>query len=65
MTAKERVKQELKELEEKKVKLARFIETEIYMRMTEEEKDLLVLQFIAMGDYAKILKRRLEIWREL
>lgn len=65
MTAKERVEQELKELEEKKVKLAMFIGTEPYLRMTREEQDLFFEQFIVMGAYVKILKRRLEIWREL
>lgn len=65
MTAKERVEQELKELVEKRKKLAIFIGNEAYMRMTEDEKDLLVLQFIKMGEYAKILKRRLAIWREV
>lgn len=65
MTAKERVEQELKEVKEKRDKLARFLRNEIYTRMTEEEQCLLENQFCIMCNYVRILERRLEIWREL
>ena len=62
MTAKERVEQELKELNEKRLKLGTFITTH---KMTEEESTLLFLQYYIMGQYSNILEQRLAIWREL
>lgn len=64
-TAKERVEQELKELEEKQLKLGVFIENELFAMLTEEEQRLLVYQYRIMGRYAMILRQRLKIWREL
>ena len=65
MTAKERVEQELKELNEKREKLLNFLKGDAFKKMTIQEQYLLEDQYRTMFYYACILEQRLAIWREL
>lgn len=67
MTAKERVEQEIRELNERMDNLAKFlyVHNTIKENMSMEERFLLSMQLNAMIYYKLILERRLEIWREL
>ena len=61
-TAKERVEQELLELNEKIVKLQAFIDSPKINIVSREMQDDLKRQMITMKDYAEILQHRLSIW---
>jgi len=65
-TAKERVEIELKELAEKKEKLAFFIlcGNDSYLKLSETNKFLLDNQLQAMGMYKRTLKARLDNWED-
>lgn len=60
----ERVIEELGQLNDKRIKLAQFINTDIFQQLAEDERDTLSRQFDAMGEYARALEDRVEIWRK-
>jgi hypothetical protein len=62
MSAKERVQQELDELEEKLDKLNAFIGNEKFEGLSVDRRQLLISQSIVMETYAHILRLRLRIW---
>lgn len=64
VTAKDRVKQELRELEEKLDKLAVFRGTDKYDSLSEQMQMLLVAQQSTMNTYIAILRMRLAIWED-
>lgn len=64
-TAKERVKIELDELNEKKKKLAHFLWADNRGKLNDCELYLLEQQLIKMKDYENILEVRLAIWRDI
>lgn len=61
-TAKERVQEELRELNEKIVKLVAFLYGSKPLKITYTAKRLLVKQLCAMQQYSDILTRRLAVW---
>lgn len=61
-SAKERVEIELRELEQKAVKLGGFIISDKFNKLSRRAQDLLSEQFGTMCRYATILRERLEIW---
>jgi len=64
LTAKERVEIELKELDEKLTKLDSFVGTEMFKKLSEQQKRLLQIQACAMATYSNILVTRLELWED-
>ena len=55
----ERVKEELKELTEKRNRLSMFFGGYIFGSFSEEDQKDLITQFTIMGDYAAILEKRI------
>lgn len=64
MTAKERVEQELKELNAKVDKLSKFIFTVKFEELDGLSKTLLQVQHTTMLSYSYILKCRLDNWKD-
>ena len=64
LTAKERVEQELKELNEKTDKLSRFIFSVRFEELDDLSKSLLQVQHTTMLSYSYILKCRLDNWKD-
>lgn len=62
MKTKERVENELNELEEKLAKLTVFLHSEKFNSMTNDNQDLLTIQAYIMSQYVDILKARLCNW---
>ena len=61
---KERVEIELHDLEEKAVKLGKFIISNEFEKLSIRMRNLLCKQYGCMCSYAKILRERLEIWEQ-
>lgn len=61
-SARERVEAELEEVSKNLGALRRFIGTDNFFKLPEEQQILLCLQANTMDTYAKILMRRLKIW---
>ena len=59
----QRVVQELAELKTKAEKLALFLGSKNYMALSPEEQDLLDSQLEIMTDYARILDKRIELFK--
>lgn len=56
-----RLKEELKELEYKMNKVQKFMETENFKKLSDENQMLLATQFHCMRSYQYILQRRIKI----
>lgn len=71
MTAKERVEQELQELQARLRKLEVFTKdhtnnpNHIINQLPQDQRRLLLVQLSTMQDYEKILIKRLELWSDL
>ncbi len=66
MSAKERVEDELIELDSRIMNLTGFIndDTSRFQYMSDYEKQLLVSQLTLMNGYSEILNKRLKIWQD-
>jgi hypothetical protein len=64
MSAKERVEQELVELETKIESLAHFIAMPAFDQLSMIQRELLEVQWSIMLSYKKVLQRRLYHWEE-
>lgn len=64
ISARERVEAELGDVSKKLGTLQRFIGTDAFFKLPEEQQILLYLQANTMDTYVKILLRRLKIWQE-
>lgn len=62
--AKSRVENELKDLCEKMDRLAVFMKSAAFERLSLEQRLLLGIQFQTMQTYASILQKRLECWED-
>lgn len=63
-TAKERVEDELKELEERLTKLKAFVLTEAFSKLSKVQQMLLMSQIDIMTSYRNCLHRRLHFWED-
>ena len=63
-TAKERVKLELKELEERLDKLKDFVLSEPFSKLLTAQQMLLMTQIDIMTSYVNCLHRRLKLWED-
>lgn len=63
-TAKERVKVELKELEERLGKLKQFVLSETFRNLSNVQQMLLMSQIDIMTSYANCLHHRLKFWED-
>lgn len=63
-TAKERVENELKELEERLTKLKAFVLTEAFSKLSKVQQMLLMSQIDIMTSYQNCLHRRLRFWED-
>lgn len=58
----ERVLAEHEDLEDKREKLARFLQSKIYAGLPDAERAALSRQFAAMGEYSQALQDRISLW---
>lgn len=61
----ERIIEEQRNLEEKIDKLFRFVHSDVYKKLSEENQVLLDLQYMSMVSYNNILIRRIKINKEI
>jgi predicted nucleic acid-binding Zn-ribbon protein len=58
----QRVVEERQQLEERRQKLAAFLDTEVFQKLTVEERTLLREQFAAMSNLSLILEKRIGLF---
>lgn len=58
----ERVIEEKEELDNKRAKLDVFIEGDIFPALETKERKLLIKQAVIMSEYAKVLRKRIDLF---
>ena len=59
----ERLEKELSELNDKRIKLSFFIDSNGFKELSSEEKDLINSQLDSMSEYSYLLSERIELHR--